>query len=172
MTTSDTPLRIALLDDYQRVALSMAEWSRLRGCEVVAFDRPLGDEDARVAALRDFDVVMALRERTLLPGRVIDRLPRLRLIVTAGMRNAAIDLAAAKARGITICGTGGLPYPTAELTFGLLLGLARDIPNQERMLRAGRWQTAAATSQRRISDTRSARRSPCGSTRCSRTRCA
>jgi phosphoglycerate dehydrogenase-like enzyme len=143
MTTSDTPLRIALLDDYQRVALSMAEWSRLRGCEVVAFDRPLGDEDARVAALRDFDVVMALRERTLLPGRVIDRLPRLRLIVTAGMRNAAIDLAAAKARGITICGTGGLPYPTAELTFGLLLGLARDIPNQERMLRAGRWQTAA-----------------------------
>jgi len=142
MTTSDRPLRIALLDDYQRVALSMADWSRLSGCEVVAFDRPLGDEDARVEALRDFDVVMALRERTLLPARVIERLPRLRLIVTAGMRNAAIDFAAAKARGITICGTGGLPYPTAELTFGLLLGLARDIPNQERMLRAGRWQTA------------------------------
>jgi len=142
MTTSDRPLRIALLDDYQRVALSMADWSRLSGCEVVAFDRPLGDEDARVEALRDFDVVMALRERTLLPARVIERLPRLRLIVTAGMRNAAIDFAAAKARGITICVTGGLPYPTAELTFGLLLGLARDIPNQERMLRAGRWQTA------------------------------
>jgi len=142
MTTSDRPLRIALLDDYQRVALSMADWSRLSGCEVVAFARPLGDEDARVEALRDFDVVMALRERTLLPARVIERLPRLRLIVTAGMRNAAIDFAAAKAHGITICGTGGLPYPTAELTFGLLLGLARDIPNQERMLRAGRWQTA------------------------------
>src|SRR5947209_12728129 len=143
MNASARTIRIALLDDYQRIALSMADWQRLPGCEVVAFDRPLGDEDARVAALRDFDVIMALRERTLLPGRVLDRLPRLKLIVTAGMRNAAIDFAAAKARGIPVCGTGGLPYPTAELTFGLLLGLARDIPNQERALREGRWQTAA-----------------------------
>ena len=143
MTHPSGPIRVALLDDYQRVALSMADWSRLRGCEVVAFDRPLGDEDARVAALKDFDVVMALRERTLLPGRVLERLPRLKLIVTAGMRNAAIDFATARARGIVVCGTGGLPYPTAELTFGLLLGLARDIPNQERALREGRWQTVA-----------------------------
>lgn len=143
MHSTRTVHRIALLDDYQGVALSMADWSRLRGCEVVAFDKPLGDEDARVAALKDFDVIMALRERTLLPGRVLERLPRLKLLVTAGMRNAAIDFAAAQARGIVVCGTGGLPYPTAELTFGLLLGLARDIPNQQQALREGRWQTAA-----------------------------
>jgi phosphoglycerate dehydrogenase-like enzyme len=121
----------------------MADWARLRGCEVVTFNRNLGSEDARVAALRDFDVIMALRERMALPRGVIERLPRLKLIVTAGMRNASIDMAAAAERGIVVCGTGGLPYPTAELTFGLMLGLARDIPNQERALREGRWQTAA-----------------------------
>ena len=121
----------------------MADWARLRGCEVVAFNRNLGSEDARVEALRDFDVIMALRERMAVPRSVIERLPRLKLIVTAGMRNASIDIAAATARGIVVCGTGGLPYPTAELTFGLMLGLARDIPNQERALREGRWQTAA-----------------------------
>lgn len=135
--------RIALLDDYQGVALSMADWSRLRDCEVVSFNRPLGDEDARVRALADFDVIMALRERMALPRAVIERLPRLRLIVTAGMRNASIDIAAARERGIVVCGTGGLPYPTAELTIGLMLGLARDIPGQQQALREGRWQTAA-----------------------------
>jgi len=136
-------IRIALLDDYQGVPLSMADWSRLSGCEVVSFDRNLGSEDARVAALADFDVVMALRERMALPRSVLERLPRLKLIVTAGMRNASIDIAAAKARGVVVCGTGGLPYPTAELTFGLMVGLARDIPAQEQALREGRWQTSA-----------------------------
>jgi phosphoglycerate dehydrogenase-like enzyme len=135
--------RVALLDDYQGVALSMADWSRLRDCEVVAFDRPLGDEDARVRALADFDVIMALRERMALPRSVIERLPRLKLIVTAGMRNASIDIAAAQARGIVVSGTSGLPYPTAELTIGLMLALARDIPGQQQALREGRWQTAA-----------------------------
>jgi phosphoglycerate dehydrogenase-like enzyme len=141
--TNSAAHRIALLDDYQRVALSMADWSRLRNCEVVAFDRNLDSEDERVAALGDFDVVMALRERMALPRTVLERLPRLKLIVTAGMRNASIDIAAAQARGIVVCGTGGLPYPTAELTIGLLLALARDIPGQQQALREGRWQTAA-----------------------------
>ena len=135
--------RIALLDDYQGIALSMAEWSRLRGCEVVSFDRHLPTDDERVRALGDFDVIMALRERMPLSRALIERLPRLALIVTAGMRNASIDIAAAQARGIVVCGTGGLPYPTAELTIGLMLGLARDIPGQQLALREGRWQTAA-----------------------------
>jgi phosphoglycerate dehydrogenase-like enzyme len=142
MNTSITH-RIALLDDYQGVALSMADWSRLRGCEVVAFNRHLGSDDERADALRDFDVVMALRERMPLSRALIERLPQLRLIVTAGMRNAAIDIAAAQARGIVVCGTGGLPYPTAELTIGLMLALARDIPGQQQALREGRWQTTA-----------------------------
>jgi phosphoglycerate dehydrogenase-like enzyme len=135
--------RIALLDDYQGVALSMADWSRLRDCEVVAFNRHLDGDDARADALRDFDVVMALRERMPLSRALIERLPRLKLIVTAGMRNASIDIAAAQARGIVVCGTGGLPYPTAELTIGLMLALARDIPGQQQALREGRWQTEA-----------------------------
>ena len=137
------PHRIALLDDYQGVALRSAEWSRLPpDCEVVPFRRHIEDERELVAALAGFDVVMALRERTKLPAGVLAQLPDVRLIVTAGMRNAAIDIAAARARGITVCGTTGLQYPTAELALGLMLCLARDIPNQERSLRAGRWQTS------------------------------
>lgn len=137
------PHRIALLDDYQGIALRSAEWSRLPAdCEVVPFRRHIADENDLVAALAGFDVVMALRERTRLPASVIERLPDLKLIVTAGKRNASIDIAAAHARGITVCGTGGLQYPTAELAIGLMLCLARDIPNQERSLREGRWQTA------------------------------
>src|SRR5256885_7187307 len=132
------PHRIALLDDYQGVALRSAEWSRLPAdCAVVPFTRHIEGEHELVAALAGFDIVMALRERTKLPASTLEQLPALKLIVTAGMRNAAIDIAAARARGITVCGTAGLQYPTAELAIGLMLCLARDIPNQERSLREG-----------------------------------
>jgi phosphoglycerate dehydrogenase-like enzyme len=90
--------------------------------------------------LADFDVVVAMRERTPFPRTLLDRLPRLRLLVTTGMRNAAIDLRAAADRGVLVCGTGGLPYPTAELTWALILALARRVPREDRATREGGWQ--------------------------------
>lgn len=134
--------RIALLDDYQDVALRMAEWGRLpAGTHVEAFRDHLAEQDALVKRLADFDVVMAMRERTAFPRALLERLPRLRLLITAGMRNAAIDVRAAVDRGITVCGTAGLPYPTAELTWALILALFRRVPAEDRATRDGRWQT-------------------------------
>lgn len=133
--------RIAILDDYQGIALRMADWRSLPAdAEVVVFRDHLADPDAVAARLADFDVVMAMRERTPFPRALLDRLPRLRLLVTAGMRNAAIDLRAAADRGVLVCGTAGLPYPTAELTWGLILSLVRRIPLEDRATRDGRWQ--------------------------------
>jgi phosphoglycerate dehydrogenase-like enzyme len=135
--------RIALLDDYVGIALKAADWSRLRDCEVVAFTQPLSTEAELLGALQPFDIVMALRERSQFPARLLERLPHLKLLVTAGMRNAAIDMAAARALGMMVCGTRGLSYPTAELAIAMMLDLARDIPAQQASLRAGRWQTSA-----------------------------
>jgi phosphoglycerate dehydrogenase-like enzyme len=133
--------RIAILDDYQGVALRMADWGRLpAGTDVVVFPDHLSDPRAVAARLAEFDVVMAMRERTPFPRALLERLPRLRLLVTSGMRNAAIDLAAAAERGILVCGTGGLPYPTAELTWALILSLVRRVPAEDRATRAGHWQ--------------------------------
>ena len=136
-------MRIALLDDYQDVALRMAPWERLPApCEVVAFNDHLAGEDDLVQRLAGFDALMAMRERTPLPARVLARLPRLRLIVTAGMRNVAIDMEAARRQGIVVCGSAGLPYPTAELAIGLMLAWARSIAREDRALRDGKWQTS------------------------------
>lgn len=133
--------RLAILDDYQGVALRMAEWDRLPAdVEVVVFRDHLADLDAVAARLADFDIGVAMRERTPFPRALLERLPRLRLLVTTGMRNAAIDLQAAADRGVLVCGTAGLPYPTAELTWGLILALVRRIPREERAVREGRWQ--------------------------------
>ncbi len=133
--------RVAILDDYQGVALRMADWGRLpAGTDVVVFPDHLADPGAVAARLAEFDIVMAMRERTPFPRALLERLPRLRLLVTSGMRNAAIDLAAAAERGILVCGTGGLPYPTAELTWALILSLFRRVPAEDRATRAGHWQ--------------------------------
>jgi len=135
--------RVALLDDYQGVALRMADWKSLpAGTEVVAFPDHLADESALAARLADFDIVMAMRERTPFTRSVLERLPKLRLLITAGMRNASIDMKAAAERGVLVCGTSGLPYPTAELAWGLILGLMRRIPAEDRATREGRWQTS------------------------------
>ena len=135
--------RVALLDDYQDVALSMADWKSLpAGTEVVVFKDHLAAEDAVARRLADFDIVMALRERTPLPRTLLERLPKLKLLITAGMRNASIDMKAAAERGVTVCGTAGLPYPTAELAWGLILSLMRRIPAEDRATREGRWQTS------------------------------
>ncbi|MDP2625887.1 MAG: D-2-hydroxyacid dehydrogenase family protein [Candidatus Rokubacteria bacterium] len=135
--------RVAILDDYQGVARRMADWAALpAGTDVTVFADHLSELGAVAARLAEFDIVMALRERTPFPRALLERLPRLRLLVTAGMRNAAIDLQAAAERGILVCGTAGLPYPTAELTWGLILSLFRRIPAEDRATRAGRWQTS------------------------------
>jgi phosphoglycerate dehydrogenase-like enzyme len=134
--------RVAILDDYQDVAKGLADWKTLpAGTEVVAFRDHLHELDAVAKRLADFDVVVAMRERTAFPRALLEKLPKLRLLVTTGMRNASIDMKAAADRGVTVCGTSGLPYPTAELTWGLVLALFRRIAVEDRATREGKWQT-------------------------------
>lgn len=134
-------MRVAILDDYQGAALGSADWGALPHTTVQAFADHLIDQDALVARLRDFDAIVVMRERTPFPRGLIEQLPELRLLVTTGARNASIDVAAAREHGITVCGTRSLGTPTAELTWGLILALARHIPTEDRALREGRWQT-------------------------------
>ena len=135
--------RVAILDDYQNVARQMADWASLpAGTEVVAFSDHLKKPEEVAARLADFDAVVAMRERTAFPRALLEKLPKLKLLVTTGMRNASIDVRAAVERGIVVCGTSGLPYPTAELTWGLILALLRRIPAEDRATREGRWQVS------------------------------
>jgi phosphoglycerate dehydrogenase-like enzyme len=136
-------VRVAILDDYQHVALQMTDWSALPAdVEVQVFSDHLTDRDALVERLKNFEVVMAMRERTPFPRSLLERLPTLRLLTTTGMRNAAIDLQAATDRGVVVCGTGGVLSPTAELTWGLILALLRYIPREDQATRAGQWQVS------------------------------
>ncbi len=133
--------RIGVLDDYQNVALEMADWSAIsKENEVEVFKDHLADPDAVVDRLKEFDVVVAMRERTPFPRDTLQRLPNLKLLVTTGMRNRSIDMAAAAELGITVCGTSGGSYATAELTWGLILSLARRIPAEDAATRQGKWQ--------------------------------
>ncbi|MBW0002032.1 MAG: D-2-hydroxyacid dehydrogenase family protein [Hyphomicrobiales bacterium] len=133
--------RLAILDDYQGVALSMANWASLKS-EIVTdvITEPLHGTDAAAARLKDYEVLIAMRERTPFPRALLERLPKLKLLVTTGMRNASIDVKAAVERGVLVCGTGMLPHPTAELTLGLILSLARHIPYEHQGMREGAWQ--------------------------------
>lgn len=134
-------MRVAVLDDYQGVALDSADWGPVRErAEVRVFRDHLADEDAVAARLEGFDVVVAMRERTPFPASLLRRLPGLRLLVTTGMRNAAIDVGAARELGVTVCGTAGSSAATPELTWGLLLALARGIPDELAAVRDGGWQ--------------------------------
>jgi len=135
-------MRVAVLDDYQAVAREMADWASLGpDCEVVFFRDHLADRDSLVKRLKDFEVVVAMRERTPFPRALLEKLPSLRLLVTTGMRNASIDVAAARERGVVVCGTPGASGTTGELTWGLILALFRQIPREDRSLREGKWQT-------------------------------
>ena len=135
--------RVAVLDDYQDVAMTMADWGILHSdMDVHVFSDHLSGQEAVAGRLKDFEVVVAMRERTPFPRSLQERLPALKLLVTTGMRNASIDVEAATELGITVCGTRGLPYPTAELTWGLILALLRHIPQEDRSTRAGRWQVS------------------------------
>lgn len=138
--------RVAVLDDYQQVALRYGPWDQLRGrAHVQVFHDHLGDADALAARLAPFEVLCLMRERTPLPADLIARLPRLRLIVTTGMANASVDIAAAQARGIPVCGTGGQHTGTPELVWLHILALARRLRAETEGLAAGAWQTGVGT---------------------------
>ncbi|MEU7378611.1 D-2-hydroxyacid dehydrogenase family protein [Streptomyces sp. NPDC042207] len=136
------PLRCAVLDDFQDAALASADWSPVEDrVEIVIREHPT-DEDELACALADFDIVVTLRERIPFPATLFDRLPRLRLLVASGMRNSVIDYAAAERRGVTVCGTRSSSTPPVELTWALLLGLARNLVTENNALReGGRWQS-------------------------------
>jgi phosphoglycerate dehydrogenase-like enzyme len=134
---------IALLDDYQSAALRMADWSGLqKDHKVVAFKERLPDIDAVARALADFEIVGIMRERTPFPRALFEKLPKLKLLVTTGKRNAAIDLEAAKAHGVMVCNTGGAGRATADLAIGLMIALARHFREELHTMRpGGGWQT-------------------------------
>jgi len=131
---------IGVLDDYQDVALSMADWGAIPGGQVTTFTDHLAGERQLVERLQPFEVLVVMRERTPFPRSVLERLPNLRLLVTTGPFNAAIDIAAAAEMGVTVCGTRGLTTPTVEMTWALLLAAARQIPREDSAIRAGIWQ--------------------------------
>jgi D-3-phosphoglycerate dehydrogenase len=135
-------LRAAILDDYQNVALKLADWSSIsKDVEVKVFNAPLGNDDAVIKALQGFAIVNMMRERTPFLRKVIEGLPDLKLLITTGARNASIDLKACAERGITVCGTGGAGNPTTGIAIGLMLELTRRIGYENARMKAGEpWQ--------------------------------
>jgi phosphoglycerate dehydrogenase-like enzyme len=136
-----THMKIAILDDYQNIATSLADWGLL-DAEVVVFPKPFADADDVVRSLAGFDVLVAMRERTRFPAEVLERLTDLRLLVSTGPANAAIDLAAAHRLGITVCGTRYESHPTIEHTWALILGAARNLGVEAESMRTGGWQVS------------------------------
>jgi phosphoglycerate dehydrogenase-like enzyme len=134
--------RIAILDDFQSVAQRFGDFDRLKDrIDLTVFHDHLFDEDALVERLRPFDVVLLMRERTPFPRSLIERLPNLKLLVTSGMHNRTLDLAAATERGIVVCGTATSGSGTVQVTFALMLALFQEITTVDADIRAGRWQT-------------------------------
>lgn len=139
-------MKVTVLDDYQRVALRCADWSPVAArAEIDVRHDHLADPEALQEALKDSEVVVLMRERTPMPASVLSALPALQLIVTTGPFNAAVDLATARSRGVVICGTGGAVEPTVELTWALILGLARHIAVEDAAVRSGSWQSTVGT---------------------------
>jgi phosphoglycerate dehydrogenase-like enzyme len=140
--TKDRGVRVAILDDYQNVALATADWSPVSArAGITVFTDHVADADALVERLAPFDVVMVMRERTPLPRSVIERLPRLRMIASTGPQNASIDMAAAAEAGVHVAHTGGTVAATVELTWALILGAARHLVTERQAVADGRWQT-------------------------------
>src|SRR6202047_2195818 len=141
MSTKQDHFRIAVLDDYQHVALSLADWSVLEPrATVTVFNDHLADSDAVVERLQPFEIVCVMRERTPMTRAIIERLPKLRLIASTAPRNASIDLKAAEERGVQVVHTGYTSAPTIELTWALILGSARNLVAENASLRSGGWQ--------------------------------
>ncbi|MEV6867718.1 D-2-hydroxyacid dehydrogenase family protein [Streptosporangium subroseum] len=137
-------MKVAILDDYQNVALSFADWDSL-DAEIEVFTEPFADADEVVKRLAGFDVLVAMRERTRFPSELLARLTALKLLVSTGARNAAIDVDAARKLGIVVSTTGHIGYPTAELTWALILAAARNLPAEVRSMRDGGWQVGVGT---------------------------
>ena len=137
------PQRCAILDDYQNIALNMADWSPVKGeLDIKVFNEPFSDSDAVIKALQGFPIVCAMRERTAFPRKVIEALPDLKLLITTGARNNSIDVAAANQRGVVVCGTPSFGNPTAGIAIGLMLELTRRIGYEHARLKAGAtWQS-------------------------------
>jgi phosphoglycerate dehydrogenase-like enzyme len=136
-------MKMAILDDYQNVALTMADWSRVESkAEITVFTDHVGEPDAVVARLQPFDVVCVMRERTPLPREVLERLPRLKMVASTGSRNASIDVQTAQAHHIHVTATGYRSTPTIELTWALILAAVRNLVGEASSLRAGGWQTS------------------------------
>ncbi len=134
-------MRIAILDDYQKLALQSADWSAVKAHgEITVFHDTITDKNALRDRLMPFDILCVMRERTPISGDLIRSLPNLKLIVTSGKRNAAIDVATAHECGITVCGTESPSTATPELAFALMLGLARNIVGENASMRSGGWQ--------------------------------
>jgi phosphoglycerate dehydrogenase-like enzyme len=143
MISMNGPANIAVLDDYQNVALEMADWSPLDGrATITVFNDHLADPDRIVERLLPFDVVCVMRERTPLPRSIIEHLPRLKLIASTAIRNASIDVATAAEHGIEVVHTGYDSSPTVELTWALILASVRNIVAESASLRSGGWQRA------------------------------
>ena len=139
-------MRIGILDDYLDIVLTSADWSALPDdCEVEVFNKNIPPEQA-AQTLGKFDVLVATRERMPFPASVLERLPNLKLLVTTGMNNRAIDLAACKRCGIVVCGTPSMDGSTLELTWALVLGLAKHIPLNDNTMKSGGWQAALGMS--------------------------
>jgi phosphoglycerate dehydrogenase-like enzyme len=133
-----TRLRCAILDDYLNVALSVADWSKVEDrVDVTVFDQPFATAETAASALKDFEIICAMRERTPFPRTMFASLPKLKLLITSGMRNAAIDMEAAKDHKVVLCGTQWSRDPTAPLTMGLILELTRNIGRENARMHAG-----------------------------------
>lgn len=135
-------IRAAILDDYQDVALKLADWSALgKDVEIKVFTQPFAGEAEAIKALQGFAIVVGMRERTPFPRRVIEALPDLKLLITTGAKNNAFDIKAAAERGVTVCGTGATGNPTTGIVFGLMLELTRHIGFENARMKAGEpWQ--------------------------------
>jgi len=135
-------MKLAILDDYQNAALDAADWKSLgNDVEITVFDKHLGTDEGEIAsALEPFETLVAMRERTPFPADLIEALPNLKLLVTTGMRNLAIDMEAARSRGIDVCGTQMLPYPAAEHAVALIMDLFKKISRENATMHSGGWQ--------------------------------
>ncbi|NHM31371.1 D-2-hydroxyacid dehydrogenase family protein [Neobacillus terrae] len=140
-------LRCAILDDYQNVAMSMADWSSISDkVKISTFTQHFGNEDDLVNKIKDYEILVIMRERTAFPAEVLERLPKLKLLITTGMRNSSIDLNAASELGVIVCGTASNSEPPVELTWALILGLARNIvPEHQAIRNNGPWQSSVGT---------------------------